>query len=392
MKNFTFSIPTTVHFGQGQIQKLGAEMARRATRVLMVYGGGSIRRNGVYDGAVEQLKSQNLFWTELGGVEPNPRIATVRRGVELCREHNLDGVLALGGGSVIDCAKAIAAGACYDGDPWDFPSGKAKPERALPIFTVLTMAATGSEMDSVAVISNPDTQEKLDFAAACCLPAVSILDPTYTCSLPASQTAAGTADIMSHTFENYFSPIETSFLADSMAEDILRACIHYGPRAIADPNDYEARANLMWCAPWAINGFLDMGKPVAWSVHKIEHELGGMFDVAHGAGLAAVWGSWARYVMHANLPRFTRFAVEVMGCEMNYTNPEETALAGVAAFESFCRSVGMPSNLHELGLGDITEAQMHEMAVKCTQNDTLKIGGLVRLYAADIEKIYAAAK
>ena len=166
----------------------------------------------------------------------------------------------------------------------------------------------------------------------------------------------------------------------------------YGKKALAEPNDYDARAELMWAGSLSHNNLMGVGKVQDWATHKIEHELGGMFDVAHGAGLAAVWGSWARYVMHANLPRFTRFAVEVMGCEMNYANPEETALAGVAAFESFCRSVGMPSNLHELGLGDITGAQMHEMAVKCTQNDTLRIGGLVRLYAADIEKIYAAAK
>ena len=352
MKNFTFSIPTTVHFGQGQIQKLGAEMARRSSRLLMVYGGGSIRRNGVYDGAVEQLKSQNLFWTELGGVEPNPRISTVRRGVELCREHNLDGVLALGGGSVIDCAKAIAAGACYDGDPWDFPSGKAKPERALPIFTVLTMAATGSEMDSVAVISNPDTQEKLDFAAACCLPAVSILDPTYTCSLPASQTAAGTADIMSHTFENYFSPIETSFLADSMAEDILRACIHYGPRAIADPNDYEARANLMWCAPWAINGFLDMGKPVAWSVHKIEHELSAFYDITHGVGLAILTPNWMRYVLtERTVDRFARYGTNVWGLDASLP-AQQRAEEAIAKTRAFFTSLGLPATLHEVGIGE----------------------------------------
>lgn len=352
MKNFTFAIPTVVHFGQGQIRKLGPELARRSTRLLMVYGGGSIRRNGVYDGAVEQLKSQNLYWTELGGVEPNPRIATVRRGVALCREHHLDGVLALGGGSVIDCAKAIAAGACYDGDPWDFPSGKAKPERALPIFTVLTMAATGSEMDSVAVISNPDTQEKLDFAARCCLPAVSILDPTYTCSLPASQTAAGTADIMSHTFENYFSPIESSFLADNMAEAILRACIQYGPRAIEKPDDYEARANLMWCASWAINGFLDMGKPVAWSVHKIEHELSAFYDITHGVGLAILTPNWMRYVLNDRTAhRFARYGTAVWG--LDPTLPErQLALEAIQRTRDFFTAMGLPATLHEVGIDE----------------------------------------
>ena len=197
---------------------------------------------------------------------------------------------------------------------------------------------------------------------------------------------------MMHTMERYFSNTEHTELLDRMSEGLLKTVMANTKKALADPNDYDARAELMWAGSLSHNNLMGVGKVQDWATHKIEHELGGMFDVAHGAGLAAVWGSWARYVMHANLPRFTRFAVEVMGCEMNYANPEETALAGVAAFESFCRSVGMPSNLRELGLGDITEAQMHEMAVKCTQNDTLKIGGLVRLYAADIEKIYAAAK
>ena len=197
---------------------------------------------------------------------------------------------------------------------------------------------------------------------------------------------------MMHTMERYFSKTEHTELLDRMSEGLLKTVMANTKKALAEPNDYDARAELMWAGSLSHNNLMGVGKVQDWATHKIEHELGGMFDVAHGAGLAAVWGSWARYVMHANLPRFTRFAVEVMGCEMNYANPEETALAGVAAFESFCRSVGMPSNLRELGLGDITGAQMHEMAMKCTQNDTLKIGGLVRLYAADIEKIYAAAK
>ena len=260
MKNFTYAIPTVIHFGKGQIEKLGAEIAQRSRKVLVVYGGGSVKRNGIYDAALAQLKAHGVEWAELSGVEPNPRIATVREGVRLCREQGLDGVLALGGGSVIDCSKGVAAGALYDGDPWDFPAGKAVPEKALPLFTVLTMAATGSEMDSIAVISNPETNEKEAFAGSCCYPAVSILDPTYTYSLPAAQTAAGTADIMSHTFENYFSPIETNYLADSLAEAILRSCVKYGPKAMETPDDYEARANLMWNASWAINGFLDMGK------------------------------------------------------------------------------------------------------------------------------------
>ena len=352
MKNFTYSIPTTVHFGEGQIKKLGAEIAKRSSRVLMVYGGGSIKRNGVYDGAVEQLKANGIEWVELGGVEPNPRITTVRKGAELCREHKLDGVLALGGGSTIDCAKGIAAAACYDGDPWDFPVGNATPETALPIYTVLTMAATGSEMDCIAVISNMETNQKLAFAAPCVLPSVSIMDPTYTFSLPANQTAAGTADIMSHTFENYFSPIEDSFLADSMAEAILKACIKYGPMAIETPDNYEARANLMWCSSWAINGFLDMGKPVAWSVHAMEHELSAYYDITHGVGLAILTPNWMRYVLNEKTEhRFAAYGVNVWGLDASLPQRElaETAIEKTA---EFFKSMGLPSTLSEVGIDD----------------------------------------
>ncbi len=351
MKNFTYSIPTVVHFGQGQIQKLGGEIAARAHKVLVVYGGGSVKRNGVFDAAVQQLKDHGLPWTELSGVEPNPRVATVREGVRLCREQGLDGVLALGGGSVIDCAKGIAAGFYYGGDPWDFPGKKLTPERALPIFTVLTMAATGSEMDDIAVISNPETNEKESFSGPCCYPAVSILDPTYTYSLPPYQTAAGTADIMSHTLENYFSPIETNYLADSLAEAILRSCITYGPRAMENPNDYEARANLMWNASWAINGFLKMGKGVAWSVHRMEHELSAFYDITHGVGLAILTPNWMRYVLHEKTQaRFARYGTAVWG--LDASRPvRELAEAAIQKTRDFFISLGLPATLSELGIG-----------------------------------------
>lgn len=361
MKSFTYSIPTTVYFGEGEISHLGAEIAKRSTRVLLVYGGGSIKRNGVYDSAVEQLRANGITWVELGGVEPNPRITTVRKGVALCREHQLDGVLALGGGSAIDCSKTIAAGACYEGDAWDFPTGKAFPEKALPIYTVLTMAATGSEMDNTAVISNMETNEKLAFAAPACQPAVSILDPTYTYSLPAKQTAAGVADIMSHTFENYFSPIEDSFLADRMAEAILKACIQYGPKALQTPDDYEARANLMWCSSWAINGFLEMGKPVAWSVHSIEHELSAFYDIVHGVGLAILTPNWMRYVLNEQTEhRFAAYGVNVWGLDASMPQRELAELA-IQKTRDFFNSLGLPSTLREVG---IDESKLELMAQK----------------------------
>lgn len=383
MNNFTYDISTVVHFGQGQIEKLGAEVAKRSSRVLMVYGGGSVKRNGVYDGAAAQLKAHGVAWVELSGVEPNPRINTVREGVRLCREEKLDGVLALGGGSVIDCAKGIAAGALYDGDPWDFPAGKAAPEQALPIFTVLTMAATGSEMDSIAVISNMDSHEKEAFSAPCCLPAVSILDPAYTCSLPASQTAAGTADIMSHTLENYFSPIETNYLADNMAEAILRACVHYGPKAIDTPDDYEARANLMWCASWAINGFLSMGKPVGWSVHRMEHELSAFYDVTHGVGLAILTPNWMRYVLSERTEhRFARYGVEVWGLDRSLPQ-RELAEAAIEKTRAFFSSIGLPATLGEVGIGPKHFEEMARKARTANFDRTF-----VPLSVEDIVNIY----
>ena len=383
MKNFTYAIPTVIHFGKGQIEKLGAEIAQRSRKVLVVYGGGSVKRNGIYDAALAQLKAHGVEWAELSGVEPNPRIATVREGVRLCREQGLDGVLALGGGSVIDCSKGVAAGALYDGDPWDFPAGKAVPEKALPLFTVLTMAATGSEMDSIAVISNPETNEKEAFAGSCCYPAVSILDPTYTYSLPAAQTAAGTADIMSHTFENYFSPIETNYLADSLAEAILRSCVKYGPKAIETPDDYEARANLMWNAAWAINGFLDMGKPVAWSVHRMEHELSAFYDVTHGVGLAILTPNWMRYVLSDKTEaRFARYGAAVWGLDPALP-AREAAEAAIRKTREFFSSLGLPATLAELGIGP---EHFEEMARKARNSGFDKT--FVPLSVEDIVSIY----
>ena len=302
MENFQYHMYTDIVFGKGAEKQVAKKVKEYGgTKVMLVYGGGSVKRNGVYDGAVEQMKAHGIEWVELSGVEPNPRIITVRKGVELCRANKLDGVLALGGGSVIDCSKSIAAGAFYDGDVWDFPSG----------FTVLTMAATGSEMDGTAVISDMETNQKLAFDAHVCLPAVSILDPSYTCSLPASQTAAGTADIMSHTFENYFSRIEDSFLADSLAEAILKACIHYGPKAIAQPDDYEARANIMWAAMVAQNNITGVGRAQDWGTHHMDNEIGILYGASHGAGLALLFPYWMEYAMKANGPElFVKFATE----------------------------------------------------------------------------------
>lgn len=392
MNDFQYYTPTKVVFGRGTEEQAGQLVKEQGgTRALVHFGGRSARESGLLDRVLASLDRAGVAHVELGGVVPNPRLSKVREGMELCRREGVDFLLAVGGGSVIDSAKAIALGLAYEGDVWDLFSGQPAQD-CLPVGTVLTIAAAGSEMSNSCVITNEDGWLKKGVNYECSRPRFAIMNPALTCTLPPYQTASGGVDIMMHTMERYFSNTEHTELLDRMSEGLLKTVMANTKKALAEPNDYDARAELMWAGSLSHNNLMGVGKVQDWATHKIEHELGGMFDVAHGAGLAAVWGSWARYVMHVNLPRFTRFAVEVTGCEMNYANPEETALAGVAAFESFCRSVGMPSNLRELGLGDITEAQMHEMAVKCTQNDTLRIGGLVRLYAADIEKIYAAAK
>ena len=394
MQNFEYCVPTKVVFGRDTESRCG-ELVRECggTHALVVYGGGSAVRSGLLDRCTDSLKAAGIAYELLGGVQPNPRLSRVRDGIALAKETGADFLLAIGGGSVIDTAKAIGyALANPEFDIWELFMSRATAKACAPVGAVLTISAAGSETSNSCVITNEDGWLKKGVNYECSRPRFAIMNPALTCTLPPYQTASGGVDIMMHTFERYFSNTEHTELLDRMSEGLLKTVMANIKKALADPNDYDARAELMWAGSLSHNNLMGVGKVQDWATHKIEHELGGMFDVAHGAGLAAVWGSWARYVMHVNLPRFTRFAVEVLGCEMNYENPEETALAGIAAFESFCRSIGMPSNLRELGLGDITEAQMHEMAVKCTQNDTIKIGGLIRLYAADIEKIYAAAK
>ena len=394
MDQFIQYTPTEVVFGKETENQAGAEVKKwGGTKVLVVYGGGSAKRSGLLDRVEASLAKEGLAFEELGGVKPNPRLALAEEGVKKAVEMQADFILAVGGGSSIDTAKAVAHGAANPAEAlWDIWTKKVPLTKSLPVGAVLTIPAAGSEMSDSAVLTNEAIGKKAGINTPFNRCKFAIMNPELAATLPKYQIACGVTDIMMHTMERYFSNTEHTELLDRMSEGLLKTVMANTKKALAEPNDYDARAELMWAGSLSHNNLMGVGKVQDWATHKIEHELGGMFDVAHGAGLAAVWGSWARYVMHANLPRFTRFAVEVMGCEMNYANPEETALAGVAAFESFCRSVGMPSNLRELGLGDITEAQMHEMAVKCTQNDTLKIGGLVRLYAADIEKIYAAAK
>lgn len=385
MYNFTFELPTRVHFGQGSLEKL-AELKESGSKVLLVYGGGSIKRAGIYDDALNILRGAGLEVFELSGVEPNPRIESVRKGAKLCKENAIDMVLAVGGGSVIDCAKVTAAGAKYDGDAWDLVIDPMKIADALPIYAVLTVAATGSEMDPYAVISDLSKNEKWGTGSPLLTPKMSILDPSYTFSVSKKQTAAGTADIMSHTFENYFTPVE-GFLQARFCEAVLKTCIHYGPVALKDPENYEARANLMWASSWAINGTLSAGSGVNWCVHPMEHELSAFYDITHGQGLAILTPHWMMHVLSEETAgKFAEYGVNVWGLDPKadaWTN----ALAAIECTRRFFKEeLKLPMTLREVG---ITEQDKFEiMAEKAAAGSE---GCYVPLTKEDIVKIFKAA-
>ncbi len=381
MLNFDFSIPTTIHFGKGKIDKLAGAINTHGTRVLLTYGGKSIKDNGLYDTVTDILKKNNIFFTELGGIKPNPSIESVRAGVKLCKEHGLDFILAVGGGSVIDASKAIAAGAMYDGDPWDFCMRKAMVSKALKIGTILTLAATGSEMNGGAVISNEATLEKRGMGSPLLRPAFSILDPENTYSVPKNQTAAGTADIMSHVFEQYFSPTEDTFVQDRLAEALLKTCIQYGPIAVYDPKNYDARAQLMWAGTLALNGLLSTGKMGDWSTHMIEHEVSAIFDITHGTGLAIITPHWMKHVLsETTLPKFSAYAQHVWG--ITDTNALSAAEKSIDATRLFFESLGIPSRLRDVGVDNTRFGEMADKAMafgslgnfkKLTRDDIITI-------------------
>lgn len=351
MENFIYSIPTTIYFGKGQIVHVGYAVAGYGKNALIVYGGGSIKKNGIFQKVTEILKKEGIAWEELGGVEPNPRIETVRKGVSICKEKGIEVVLPIGGGSAIDCAKVIAAGACYGGDAWDLVLNSKLIERALPIVTVLTLAATGSEMDPTAVISDMSSNNKLGTKNEWMRPKASIMDPVYTETVNAWHTAAGTADIMSHILESYFSNCE-GYMQDRMAEGLLKTCIEFGVRAVKNPEDYEARANLMWAGSWAINDFLKLGKPVPWSVHPMEHELSAYYDITHGVGLAILTPHWMRHVLSdRTAEKFRTYGVNVWEISKELPAYEAANLAILKTAEYF-KAMGLPSRLSEVGIDE----------------------------------------
>jgi len=381
MLNFTFENPTRIFFGKGQVKRLGEEVKRYAQRVLLLYGGGSIKANGIYGQVVAALNESGISYVELGGVKPNPRIDSVREGVRLCRENDLQLVLAAGGGSVIDCAKIIAAGFYYNGDPWDFFIRRARIAQALPVGVVLTLAATGSEMNNNAVISNEETREKKGLSSNLLFPRFAILDPVYTYTVPPLQTAAGVADIMSHVFEQYFSANSDAYLQDRMCEAVLKTCIRYGPIACAEPDNYEARANLMWASTIGLNGILSVGKLTDWATHMMEHEVSALYDVTHGVGLAILTPYWMEYVLdEATVSRFALYARNVW--ELTEGDEQELARQGIAKTREFFKSLGLPATLGEVG---VKEDSLELMAERAAGGGTL--GRLRKLGKEDVLRI-----
>lgn len=386
MLNFDYSIPTKIFFGKGKIDVLGEELKKYGTRVLLVYGGGSIKRNGIYDKVTGILKENQIKSWELSGVEPNPKIETVRKGAEICRENSIDIVLAIGGGSSIDCAKVTAAARYYEGNPWDIVADPQKIKKALPVASVLTLAATGSEMDRFAVISNMETNEKLGTRHPDLAPKFSILDPTYTFTVSKKQTASGTADIMSHVFEEYFQKTEGAYIQNRLAEAILKTCIKYGVKAIEEPENYEARANLMWASSLAINGLLSYGKNSKWSVHPMEHELSAFYDITHGVGLAILTPHWMKYVLDGGtLQNFVDYGVNVWNIDESL-DKYEIAYKAIEMTRNYFISLGLPSKLSEV---EIKEEKLELMAKQAARFGD--VGSFRPLNANDVLNIYKSA-
>ncbi|WP_271812650.1 iron-containing alcohol dehydrogenase [Clostridium beijerinckii] len=386
MENFNYSIPTKVYFGKGQIKNLAAIIKEYGNKILIAYGGGSIKKIGLYDEMIKILNDNSISYVELSGIEPNPRIETVRKGIKICKENNVEVVLAVGGGSTIDCAKVIAAGVKYEGDPWDLVTSPQKNNEVLPIVTILTLSATGSEMDPHAVISDMTTNQKLGTGHENMKPKASILDPEYTYSVPKNQTAAGTADIMSHIFETYFNHTKGVDIQDSTAEGLLRACIKYGKIAIENPKDYDARANLMWASSWAINGLISYGTNSPWVVHPMEHELSAFYDITHGVGLAILTPHWMKYSLDdTTVFKFAQYGINVWGIDKNL-DKFEIANKAIEKTSEFFKELGIPSTLREVGI----EEDKLELMAKKAMNPYFKYA-FKPLDENDILKIFKAA-
>lgn len=393
MDQFKFHAPTKIIFGKNVENQVGTLCKEQgATKVLIHFGGQSAKRTGLLDKIVTTLKAVNIDSVLLGGVVPNPRLSKVYEGIDLCKQENIDFILAVGGGSVIDSAKAIGYGVTNPGDVWDYFSGKT-PQACTPIGAVLTIAAAGSEMSGTSVITNENGWLKRSVQSPFAYCKFSLLNPELTYTLPAYQTASGCTDILIHTLERYFiqpsvTPLE---LTDSMAEALLRTVMRNTKIALSDPHNYDARAEIMWAGTLSHNDITGDRSLGDWASHQLEHELGGMFDIAHGAGLAAIWGSWARYVLKQNPRRFAQLAVNVLDIPYKFGNDTALALEGITAMEDFFRSIGMPTSISELELS-LTDEQIKELAHKCSFMGQRTIGGFMKLSEQDMENIYKLAR
>ena len=404
MKDFNYYAPTEVVFGEQSEEQVAALVKKYGgTKVLVHYVGQSAQRSGLLDKICGLLKEGGIEYITLGGVVPNPRLSLAQKGIDLCRQEGIDFILAVGGGSVIDSSKCIAYGVCFEGDVWDIYLGKAEPTKMLPVASVLTIPAAGSEMSEASVITNADAPResggrllpggtKLGYSNDMSRPKFAIMNPRRTFTLPPYQTAAGVTDMMMHTMERYFTKDDDMDLTTDLAEAVLRRMKTAVFDVLKNPEDYRQRAQIMWGGSVAHNGLTGCGVHDDWATHQLEHELSGMFDVTHGAGLAAIWPSWARYVMHENLRRFVRFAVNVMDVPNDFTDPEGTALKGIEAMERFYHAIGMPINIKELIGKDITDEEIKEMTRKCSRDYTATCGCLKVLKAEDMEAIYKMAR
>lgn len=387
MNNFNFYSPTYFVFGKGRENESGKLVKQfKGSKVLIHYGSGSVVKSGLLDRVKNSLKEVGVYFSELGGVVPNPRSGLVYQGIDICKKENIDFILAVGGGSAIDSAKAIAIGALYDGDFWDFYSGK-RIERALPVATILTLTAAGSEGSTGSVITHENGMLKRSANSDLIRPVFSILNPELTCTLPPYQTAAGAADMIAHVMERYFTNTKEVEITDRVGEAIIKTIIKETPKALKNPNDYEARANLMWAGMLAHNDICGVGREQDWATHMLEHELSGLYDVTHGAGLAVMFPAWMKYVMHHDVARFAQFAVRIWDCEMDFQHPENTALQGIARYEQFMKSIGMPVRFTELG----ARAEDIPVLVKTLGLGKRTLGSFVKLTEEDVRKIYELA-
>lgn len=388
MENFSFYSPTEFVFGKGTEVNAGKLVKKYGgTRVLVHFGSGSAKKSGLLDRVCDSLKEEGLFYILLGGVQPNPRDTLIYEGIDICRKENIDFILSVGGGSCIDSSKGIAAGVCYDGDFWDMYERKADVKKALPIGTVLTIAAAGSEGSGASVVTKVDGMLKRDIGSDLVRPRFSILNPELMFTLPAYQTACGATDIMAHIFERYFTNTKDVECTDRLCEALLLTMIKETPKVIENPCDYEARANIMWAGTVAHNDIVGVGRSQDWNSHALEHELSGLYDVAHGAGLAVIMPAWMEYVYKHDVMRFCRVATRVWGIQMDFDNPEETALAGINAFRAFLASIGMPSNFEELGA---KEEDIPTLVEKLGIKDSVRTG-FMNLDKNDVTNIYKIA-